>query len=113
MDFKSGERNETLHVGKKALLDGSAIESAKASTDPLSGEPIVEVHFNQEGTKKFSDITAENIKKRIAIVVDGKVQTAPIVQTRIPGGRVHITGNLTKAEAEALVDMINRAAGKK
>ena len=113
MESKSGERSETLHVGKKALLDGSAVESAKLSTDPISNEPIVEVTFNEEGTKKFSDITAENVKKRIAIVVDGKVQTAPIVQTRIPGGKVHITGNLTKAEAEGLVGTINRAAGIK
>ena len=112
MEFKSGERSETLHVGKEALLDGSAVESAKLSTDPISGEPMVEVRFNEEGTRKFSDITAENIKKRIAMVVDGKVQTAPIIQTRIPGGKVHITGNLKKEKAEELVGMINRAAGK-
>ena len=112
MEYKAGKNSETLHVEKKALLDGSAVESAKVSSDPVSGQPIVEVKFNEEGTKKFSDISAENIKKRIAIVVDGKVVTAPIVQTRIPGGRVHITGDLTKEQAEELVRMINRAAGK-
>jgi preprotein translocase subunit SecD len=113
MDFTSGQRTETLHVGKNALLDGSAVKSARHATDPVSGEPIVDVTFNEDGAKKFSDITAQNIGKRIAILVNGKVYTAPIVRTRIAGGRAHIAGNLTKEQAEELVGIINGAVGKK
>ena len=113
MEFKSGERSETLHVGKKALLDGSAVESANLLTDPISRQPIVEVRFNEEGTKKFSEITAQNVGKRIAILVNGKVYTAPRINERISGGRAQIAGNFTKEEGEELVKIINAAVGKK
>src|SRR5688572_5911269 len=113
MEFKSGERSETLHVGKEALLDGSAVASANLSTDPISGQPIVGVRFNEEGTKKFSDITAQNIGKRISILVNGKVYTAPRINERISGGRAQIAGNFAKEAAEELVETINEAVGKK
>jgi preprotein translocase subunit SecD len=113
MDFKSGERSETLHVGKNALLDGSAVKSAAVSKDLISGEPLVLVVFNDEGTKKFSDITAQNVGKRIAVLVNGKVYTAPRINERISGGRAQIQGKLTTEEAEKLAEIINGAVEKK
>jgi preprotein translocase subunit SecD len=107
--FSSGEQTETLHLSRDPLLDVTAVKSAGVSTDPLSGSPIVQIVFNTEGTKKFSDITAQHVGKRIAILVDGKVLIAPIVRAPISGGRAHIAGNLTKEEAEKIAKRINDA----
>jgi len=71
------------------LLTGSAISNAKidfSSTDIT--HPIhVQISFNSEGAKKFAEITRNNVKRRLAIVLDGKVKTAPVIEEEIATGR--------------------------
>jgi preprotein translocase subunit SecD len=108
MEVAHKEQKEKLNVSKKTLLDGTAVRSVSVGED-LSGSPHIEVAFSNEGAKRFSDITAERVGKRLAILIEGKVQSAPVIAMRIPGGRAQIAGNFTKEEAGEMVRRINRA----
>jgi preprotein translocase subunit SecD len=68
---------------------------------------FIEVNLTEEGTKKFAQITKNNIGKEIAIVIDGKIIMAPKIQTPILDGRCQIHGGFTKAEAEEIAQKIN------
>ena len=109
MELSSKNHKETLHVSRRPLLNASAIRSASLLRDPITGAPVIEVAFSNVGAQKFADITAANIGKRLAILLEGKLQSAPVINERIPGGRAQIMGNFTKDEAGELVRRINRA----
>ena len=100
---------ETINVSKTALLNGSAIRSASLVQDSVSGAPVIEIAFSNQGAERFSKITADNVGKRLAILLEGKVQTAPVVNMRIPGGKAQIAGAFTKEEAGEMVRRIKRA----
>jgi preprotein translocase subunit SecD len=74
------------------------------------GQPVVSLEFNAEGTKKFSEITARNIGKPVAILLDNRIVTAPTVQNAITDGRAIISGNFTVADAKNLVIQLNAGA---
>ncbi len=74
------------------------------------GQPVVSLEFNAEGTKKFSEITARNIGKPVAIFLDNRIVTAPTVQNAITDGRAVISGNFTVADAKNLVIQLNAGA---
>lgn len=74
------------------------------------GQPQVSLQFDDEGTQLFAELTRRNIGRRIAILIDSEVVTAPTVQTEIPNGQAVITGNYTTQEANALVKRLNEGA---
>ncbi len=77
----------------------------------ISANPSINLEFTPDGAKKFSDITARNIGKPLAIFLDNElVNTPPIVQTQIPDGRAVISGNFTLDEAKAVVVQLNAGA---
>ena len=86
---------------KDAVLTGEYVTDAKVLLDTWN-QPYVSISFNTRGGKIFANLTGENIHKRMAIVLDGKVYSAPVIQDRISGGRASITGNFDKAEARDL-----------
>lgn len=88
-----------------ALLSGTDLASARAGFQPGSGRPIVELSFKPEGATKFADITRQNVGKRLAIVLDDKVYSAPRIDQAITGGNAIITGlsGLEEASDIALV----------
>lgn len=93
---------ETPIVLKKdAVLTGEYVTDAKVLLDNWN-QPYVSISFNGRGGRIFSNLTGENVNKRMAIVLDGKVYSAPVIQERISGGRASVTGNFTKAEARDL-----------
>jgi SecD/SecF fusion protein len=97
------EDNEPLLLEKQAVLTGDALANAFVRFDQSSfGEPIVALEFNPEGAKKFAEITANNIGKRLAIVLDGKVHSAPRIKDAIPSGEAVITGRFTPEDAQDL-----------
>ncbi|MDD5236834.1 MAG: protein translocase subunit SecD, partial [Candidatus Omnitrophica bacterium] len=65
-------------------------------------EPVVTLDFNSDGAKKFAEITAANVGRRLAIVLDGKVQSAPKIREAIPSGEAVITGRFTPEKAQDL-----------
>lgn len=94
--LRSEEDNEPLLLEKKAALTGEALSGASVRFDQSSfNEPVVSLEFNAEGARKFSEITAANVGRRLAIVLDGKVQSAPRIKEAIPSGQAVITGRFT------------------
>lgn len=99
----SQEDNEPLLLEKQAALVGGALTDAAVRFDQSSfNEPLVSLQFNAEGAKKFAELTAQNIGKRLAIVLDGKVQSAPRIKEAIPSGEAIITGRFTLQQAQDL-----------
>src|SRR5262249_16560985 len=78
------ERKIPYVVQKKALLTGRDLSTARVSIDQNTSEPYVSVEFNAAGAKAFADLTDANVGKRLAIVLDGNVHSAPVIRERIP-----------------------------
>lgn len=64
--------------------------------------PVIQLVLTTEGTKKFKDLTAQNMGKHCAMVLNGKLLSAPIIRDTIPGGRAIINGIFTVDEAESI-----------
>ena len=91
--------------GGRAPLTGEVITDARQDLDQ-STRPSISMQMNAEGAKKWRRMTAENIGKRIAIVLDNYVYSAPMVQGEIPNGNSQITGNFTLEEAKDLANIL-------
>jgi preprotein translocase subunit SecD len=104
-----GAGGQTLYVQKAPLLDCTAISSATVTKDTPTGAPQIEVEFTEVGGELFAAITKENIDKRLAIVLDGHLYSAPVIRSEIPGGKAQITGSFTEEEARELAAKINAA----
>ncbi|MCM8770554.1 MAG: protein translocase subunit SecD [Candidatus Omnitrophica bacterium] len=99
----SEEDNEPLLLEKTTLLTGDMLKTAYVRFDTAQfNEPVVALEFNPEGAKKFAEITAANVGRRLAIILDGKVQSAPRIREAIPSGEAVITGRFTPEKAQDL-----------
>ncbi len=92
----------------EALLSGESLIDANASDD--RGNPIVAFRFDTQGARKFGEITKENIGKQFAVVLDGKVITAPVIRSAILGGSGIIEGNFTRESAQDLALLLRAGA---
>ncbi len=93
-------------------LTGDVISDAHATFDPTTNSPMVVMDMNSDGAERWARITGANIKKRIGIVLDGRVYSAPTVQNKITGGRSQITGSSTIDEAHLLEIVLKAGALK-
>ena len=100
---------EFKDVSGKTVLTGKDLKDAKAQISQ-GNQSVVGLEFSDEGGKKFADLTARNIGKPIAIVLDGEVLTNPVVQEAITGGRAQISGSRTMEEAEHLAILLRSAS---
>ena len=91
-------------------LTGQYLDRAILEFDPNTGEPIVSLQFDNEGSLLFEKITEENIGKTIAIFLDGQPISTPVAREKITGGKAQISGNFTPAEAKTLVGRLNSGA---
>jgi hypothetical protein len=107
----SGSGGETLHVQKTPLLDYTAISTATVTMNQSSGAPEIGIEFSEEGKELFAVVTKENINKRLAIVLDGHLYSAPVIRSEVSGGKAQITGHFTEEEARELAAKINDAIG--
>ena len=89
------ERRIPYVVGKKAVLTGADLSTARVSIDQNTGEPYVSVEFNPAGARVFSELTEANVGKRLAIVLDGNVHSAPVMRERIFPGQAQISCGLS------------------
>jgi SecD/SecF fusion protein len=101
--------SKPLLLKKKVLLTGEAIKDARVAIGDYN-EPYVSVDFNRRGAAEFGKITGENVKRRLAIILDGIVRSAPVIQERIGGGKAQITGSYTPAEAHDLAIVLRAGA---
>ncbi len=99
-----------LLLKKQAVLTGSLLSEAKVSLDSRFGEPYVSISFNSEGAKLFEEITGANVKKRLAIILDNTVYSAPVIQERIGGGNAQITGSFSMDDAKDLSIVLKAGA---
>lgn len=95
---------------KQALLTGDLLTEAKVTIDQRFNEPYVSITFNSAGAKLFEEITAANVKKRLAIILDNTVYSAPVIQERIAGGNAQITGRFSMDEAKDLAIVLRAGA---
>jgi len=91
-------------------LTGKEFERAVLEFDQSTGLPQITLQFNDEGRKKFAELTQKNINKRIAIFLDGEIISAPTVQNAITDGKAIISGQFTLQEAKELVTRLNSGA---
>lgn len=92
--------SKEVYLHSKAQLTNKHLSSAKVIESSFGNS--IEITFTEEGAKTFSDLTAQNIGKPLAIVIDGKVILAPVIRARIEGGKASISGNYSKIEAHAI-----------
>lgn len=105
-------REESFYLVKSSPeLTGAYLTSARVELGRAEmGLPYVSLEFNPEGTKIFAKVTELNIDKHLAIVLDGVVQSAPVIRSRIPDGRAIIEGNFTIDEAKFLATVLRAGA---
>jgi preprotein translocase subunit SecD len=103
------ERKRAVVVYREVLMDGSTVRRAQVQTDQF-GKPEVIFSLSNEGAKKFLKITEENVGKRLAIVLDGKILMMPVIRERIPGGQVRISGSFTMKEAQDIALVLRAGA---
>lgn len=102
---------ETLLLRKEVSLTGDTLVNAQVSFDQSRfNEPYVAIEFNSKGAAIFSEITGRNIGKRLAIVLDDNIHSAPRINEKIPSGKASITGRFSMEEAGDLAIILRAGA---
>lgn len=96
-------------VKKAIAVPGTELTNSQMDRDNF-GRPVVTTVFSSEGAAKFAKLTSDNVGKRFAIVLDGKVISAPTIQDKILGGRGQISGNFTTKSAQELAMLLRSGA---
>ncbi len=106
------EAGRYLVVKSSAELTGSTLVDAKVTFggNQMSGYPSVSIEFNPEGTQLFAQVTELNVGKRLAIVLDGVIQSAPEIKSAIPDGHAVIEGTFSAEEAKLLSTVLRAGA---
>ena len=109
VDPRSGAVSESpLVVEDKTVLTGDLLSNAQVRIDTRFNDPYVAIDFNSVGAKRFDQITGANVGKRMAIVLDDTVYSAPVIRERISGGSAQVSGSFTEQEATDLA-IVQRA----
>jgi preprotein translocase subunit SecD len=96
-------------VKKRVMLTGDVLSDARVSIGQFN-DPYVSITFDAKGGREFERITGDNIKKRMAIVLDNTIYSAPVIQDRITGGHAQITGTFSMQEANDLAIVLRAGA---
>ncbi|MEW6042151.1 MAG: protein translocase subunit SecD, partial [Elusimicrobiota bacterium] len=112
--LRDGTRARRLfYLKQRSELTGETIKDARATIEQggvQAGQWIVELTMNAKGTKKFARVTENNVDKRLAIILDDAVYSAPTIQEKIPYGRARITGMFSQEEAGRLAIVLRTGA---
>ncbi len=122
--FATESETEKVSFWQNTELTGRHLLTARRSLDPMTGQAVVELEFNQEGSVLFETVTARNIGKSLAIFLDGQsiIDTngdgaidnddlyAPVVQEKISGGKAVISGSMTPTEASEIAQRLKSGA---
>jgi preprotein translocase subunit SecD len=111
VDQTTGAVNEVPYVlQKKALITGDLLTDAQVRIDSQFNQPYVAIEFNSLGAKLFDQVTAANVGKRFAIVLDNNIYSAPVIRERISGGSAQISGSFTEKTAADLAIILRAGA---
>jgi len=109
--FLRGERGaERYAVRRRIEVDGANLSDARAGQDSRTGEWVVNFTFDSIGTRRFSEVTRQNVGKPFAIVLDERVITAPVIREPITGGRGQISGSFDVRSATDLAVLLRAGA---
>lgn len=120
VDAKSIDTTASLEYGTKlasgsydasaAIVTGANVTKAGTSVSTATNKPVVTLSFDDAGTKKWADYTTANVGHQVVIVLDGVVQSAPVVEGAIPNGDTEISGSFTADEAKRLAAVLQAGA---
>ena len=111
VQFLAGERpGERYAVRRRVEVDGANLSDARAGQDSRNGEWVVNFTFDSVGSRRFADVTRQNVGRPFAIVLDDKVISAPVIREPIIGGRGQISGNFTVRSANDLAVLLRAGA---
>ena len=99
-----------VKTGSRDVVSGEYLVDAQPAFDQRNGQPIVSFRFNTKGGVQFGDLTRTNVGRQFAIVLDGKVMSAPVIQTAILGGSGQISGSFTVEQANDLALVLRSGA---
>ena len=102
--------SDGIRIRQRVILEGERLSDASASFDQRTGEPIVQFRFDSQGGKRFAEITRANVGKPFAIVLDGRVLSAPVIREAITGGAGQISGSFTTQGARDLAVLLRAGA---
>ncbi len=97
---------KTAPGAEEARLEGDRVVEARMDYDPLSGKPEVSMEMDATGARLWKKMTGDNVGKYVAVVLDDKVYSSPIVNGEIAGGRTSISGGFTAEEATDLANIL-------
>ena len=107
---RSGGRPSQYLVQKRVMVSGDTLVDAQPTFDQRTGEPVVSFRFDSNGAKRFGDVTGKNVGKPFAIVLDGRVISAPVIREPIVGGSGQISGGFTVQGARDLALLLRAGA---
>jgi SecD/SecF fusion protein len=108
--LKDAKTDATYAVEDRVALDGERLTDARASFDQRSQEPTVNFKFDSVGARQFAEITSANVGRPFAIVLDGKVLSAPVIREPIVGGSGQISGNFNVQDTVVLSALLRAGA---
>lgn len=100
----------TWLIEKRTLMTGETLEKAFIQPDPVTNSPNVAFRFSSDGAVQFGEITSRNVNRKLAIILDGVVQSAPVIRSPITGGSGVIEGRFTFDEAKDLAVVLSAGA---
>jgi preprotein translocase subunit SecD len=108
----TGERKkgQPLVVETQTLMTGDVVTDARVRPGDLPNSRVVSIDFNARGARLFGEITAANVNRRLAIVLDDTIYSAPVIKEAIPGGKAVISGSFTPDEAKDLAIVLRSGA---
>jgi len=104
------EQGKKIPIQKRVMVQGEDLTDAQPGFDPRTQEPVVNFRFNIRGGQRFGEVTAENVGKLFAIILDGKVISAPRIISPITGGSGQISGHFTVEQANNLAILLRAGA---
>jgi preprotein translocase subunit SecD len=104
------ENNQPYVIEKRIMVSGEDLTDAQPGFDQRTNEPIVTFRFNNNGARRFAQVTQENVHKPFAIVLDNEVISAPVIREPILGGSGQISGNFTVQQANDLAILLRAGA---
>jgi len=97
-----------IFVHRDAVMDAGAIQRVTVENDVVTGRPQIMMDFSDAGTELLTEVTTASVGRRLAILIDGEVVSAPRINQPITGGRAGIYGSFSREEAEQIAARINR-----
>lgn len=106
----SPQAGQFIAVRRLGGIKGDNLTNAQQSVDPQTNEAVVSIQFDQQGGAKFAQLTEQNVNKPFAIILDGKVLSAPNINEPIRGGSAQISGSFTTESANQLAISLRSGA---